>query len=1374
MAGRFPGARSVHEFWQNLQHGVESITFFSDEDLVSRGVDEQLLGDPAYVKAGGFLDGADQFDASFFGYSPREAELLDPQHRLFLECAWEALETAGYNPHLYRGLIGTFGGAGMNGYLLNLYANAQIRHTVSPYELFLANDKDFLATRVSYQLNLEGPSLTVQTACSSSLVAVHLACQSLLSGECDMALAGGVALSRQVGYRYQEGGIYAPDGHCRAFDVRAQGTVGGNGVGMVVLKRLADAKADGDTIEAVIKGSAMNNDGGAKVSYTAPRIDSQAAVIQAAQLMAEVSPETITYIEAHGTGTALGDPIELAALTQAFRSATDRVGFCGIGSVKTNIGHLDAAAGIVSLIKTVLALKHRQLPANLHFERPNPQIDLAGSPFYVNARLANWNADYPHRAGVSSFGIGGTNAHVIVEEAPAPPAVSQAQFPLHLLVLSAKTETALATMTANLADHLEQHPDLDLADVAYTLQVGRQTFEQRRLLACEGHQVSEAIDGLRALQPLTLSHEDERHAIAFIFPGQGSQYTGMTRQLYKRQPVFKQAINRCGAILDAELDVPLLDLLYADTASECLNQTAYTQPALFAVAYALAQLWRSLGVRPEAMIGHSLGEYVAACLAGVFSLEEGARLVATRGRLMQQMSPGAMLAVSLSGEAVQPWLQEGVTLAALNAPEWSVVAGTVVAIDALERRLATTGISCHRLATSHAFHSPLMEPMLEAFGAALQQVTLHPPRLPFVSNVTGTWIRPEEAADPQYWVQQVRQPVQFAAGVRALQQDHEYLLLEVGPGTALGTLTRAIRPRAATRTMLASLPPAHDADSEERYFLNALGQLWLQGATIDWTALYPHGPRQRLSLPTYPFERQRYWVDADANLSALTRPRAKSDVTDWFYTPSWQRDLVCPPPSSTAVQRDCWVLFVDTIGIGSGLAQQLERSGHDVFTVAVGSGFTQTGYRQYALNPQQPQDYRSLLDDLQIRDLFPTRVVHLWSLDTPDATRAGFDQTQQTGFYSLLFLGQTLASQASQEALSLTVVTHSLYDVLGNETLNPSQATVQGICQVLGQEYPHIGCRLVDIIRPETPHGNTLTQLYTELMMAPNAAVTAYRGAHRWRQIYQPLPLPARPSGQLRQGGTYAIVGDLEAGLGGFLVDALIQYLQATVVVIRDRSSVSADLPALSLATLSLDVDLTQLESLREALVSAEAQVGPLNGVFYSTPTANEQAAAPLVLIQTTQCEYNFRSKVHGLMNLATALDGKALDFCCVQSSMSAVIGGIGLAAYAAANSFVDAFVQQQRRVSHTPWYSVNWDACLPDDVPAPTGFGAAMTEFALTPQQVWEASRHLLEAGYPTQVVVSKVDLAVRLQQWERFSPQSQKPLITVARSPGSMPGRS
>ncbi|MGD1932330.1 MAG: type I polyketide synthase, partial [Leptolyngbyaceae cyanobacterium] len=611
MAGRFPGAASVDEFWHLLREGREAIAPLDAETLRQQGVDDTLLKDPQYVKAGGVLADVDQFDAAFFGYSPREAELLDPQQRLFLECAWEALETAGYDTEFDDVSVGVYGGTGMNGYLFNLYANAHIRESASPYELFLASDKDFLTTRVSYKLNLQGPSLDIQTACSSSLVAVHTACQSLLSGECDIALAGGVAVSKQQGYRYQDGGIYSPDGHCRAFDAQAQGAVGGNGVGIVVLKRLEDALKDGDTIDAVIKGSAVNNDGALKVSYTAPRIDSQAAVIRSAQLMAEVAPDSITYIEAHGTGTALGDPIEIAALTQAFRQETAQPGFCAIGSVKTNIGHLDAAAGIASLIKTVLALKHQQIPASLHFQQPNSQIDFERSPFYVNTTLTDWpHGHQPRRAGVSSFGIGGTNVHVVLEEGPErrgnreqgignreqgtgstqnselrtqnselktpylepvtnnPQPITHDQrletdidLPAQLLLLSAKTEAALEAATANLTAYLERQPQLDLADIAYTLQVGRRQFAHRRALVCQSG--LDAIAQLQSGNCCTHAAPESPPPVVFMFPGQGSQHFGMAQPLYDQAPVFRAALDQCAAILTTE-GIDLLEVLYGE------------------------------------------------------------------------------------------------------------------------------------------------------------------------------------------------------------------------------------------------------------------------------------------------------------------------------------------------------------------------------------------------------------------------------------------------------------------------------------------------------------------------------------------------------------------------------------------------------------------------------------------------------------------------------------------------------------------------------------------------------------------------------------------------------------------------------------------
>ncbi|MEH2228581.1 MAG: SDR family oxidoreductase [Nostoc sp.] len=879
IAGRFPGAKNVDEFWQNLQNGVESISVFTDEELLASGLDAATLNNPKFVKARSVLEDVELFDAAFFGFNPREAEITDPQHRLFLECAYTALEDAGYDSENYQGSIGVYAGASLSRYLLNIILNEDIIGSIDNHQLAIAGDKDYLTTRVSYKLNLEGPSFTVQTACSTSLVAVHLATQSLLNGECDIALAGGVSISasRKAGYLYKEGGIGSPDGHCRAFDAQAQGTVGGEGVGIVVLKRLEDALADGDTIHALIKGSAINNDGSLKVSYTAPRIDGQAKVIRTAQGLADVEPETITYIEAHGTGTTLGDPIEIAALTQAFRASTEKKGFCAIGSVKTNIGHLDAAAGVTGLIKTVLALKHQQIPPSLHFQEPSPQIDFANSPFYVNTKLTEWTTNgIPRRAGVSSFGIGGTNAHVILEEAPLEGqggrgaalrlrSVTEAQGrKYYLLVLSAKTESALETATANLANHLKQHPHLNLADVAHTLGVGRRAFEHRRMVVCQ-----DMNDAVKVLSPLdsqrvfTQYQQPANRPVVFMFSGQGTQYVNMGRELYESEPTFTLAVDRCCELLKPHLGLDLRHILFPNEAAqvtEQLQQTSVAQPALFVIEYALAQLWMAWGVHPEAMIGHSIGEYVAATLAGVFSLEDALMLVAIRGRLMQQLPSGEMLSVQLPESEIQPLLNRELSLAASNGPSYCVVSGTTEAIAQLQQQLESKGVGCRRLHTSHAFHSQMMEPILQAFTEQLQKLQLHPATIPFVSNVSGTWITVAEATDPKYWVKHLRQTVRFSEGMTELLKIQERIFLEVGPGRTLSTFTK--QHHKDQQVILTSIRHPQEQQSDVAFLLNSLGRLWLFGVKVDWSGFYANEQRHHIPLPTYPFERQRYWIEA--------------------------------------------------------------------------------------------------------------------------------------------------------------------------------------------------------------------------------------------------------------------------------------------------------------------------------------------------------------------------------------------------------------------------------------------------------------------------------------------------------------------------------
>jgi acyl transferase domain-containing protein/acyl carrier protein/phospholipid N-methyltransferase len=897
LAGRFPGAKNLEEFWQNLQNGVESVSFFTDEELLAEGIDRSVLNDRNYVKARAILEDAELFDAAFFGFSPKEAEITDPQHRLFLECAWEALENAGYNSETDSGSIGVYAGSSLSGYLLNAYLNPNIVNSVDFHQLAIAGDKDYLATRVSYKLNLTGASYTIQTACSTSLVAVHLACQSLLNGECDLALAGGVSISasRKTGYFYKEGGIHSPDGHCRTFDAKAGGIVGGEGVGIVVLKRLEDAIANRDTIHALIKGSATSNDGSLKVSYTAPKIEGQAKAIATAQLIAEVEPETITYIEAHGTGTSLGDPIEIAALREVFQAKTQKKGFCAIGSLKTNIGHLDAAAGVAGLIKTVLALKHKQIPPSLHFEQPNPQIDFANSPFLVNTKLTDWKTNgIPRRAGVSSFGIGGTNAHVILEEFHAEVqrrrggekegvgahGVRPPQTEWQLLVISAKTESALETATDNLAQYLDKHPELNLADVAYTLQVGRKEFNYRRMLACQT--LEDAVQALKSRDPkkvLTQSCQSSHRPVVFMFPGQGSQYVNMGLELYQNEPVFAYWFDRCAELLKPHLNLDIREIIYPPPAPplqreesdrQQLDQTFITQPALFAVEYALSQLWMSWGVRPEAASGHSIGEYVAATLAGVFSLEDALALIAARGRLMQQLPAGAMLSVRLSESEIQPWLGAELSLAGINAPSTCVVSGTIAAVEQLQQKLLAQEIPCRRLHTSHAFHSQMVEPIIEPFTEQLRQIKLYPPQFPFISNVSGTWITAAEACDRDYWARHLRQPVRFSAGIAELMKQPERILLEVGPGRTLTTFAK--QHQSDDWLVLTSIRHPQEQQSDSAFLLNTLGCLWMAGVKIDWSGFGGDRKHSRIPLPTYPFERQRYWIEA---------PKTQQSQTIW-------------------------------------------------------------------------------------------------------------------------------------------------------------------------------------------------------------------------------------------------------------------------------------------------------------------------------------------------------------------------------------------------------------------------------------------------------------------------------------------------------------
>ena len=896
MAGRFPGARSVAELWQNLLAGRETLQHFSAQELEpAHAEDMAVRGEPNYVRTRGVLEDIDLFDEQFFGFSPKEAALLDPQQRLFLEAVWAALEHAGHDPKSFGGPIGVFAGATTNSYYQNnLMSRRDVTDQLGLLSTQMANQNQYMATRVAYKFDLRGPALNIQTACSTSLVAVCTAVQSLQAYQCDMALAGGasVQVPQRQGYLYQEGSILAPDGHCRAFDHQAGGTVFSNGLGVVVLRRLRDALEAGDTVYAVIKGAALNNDGGTKLSFTAPSVDGHAQVIAMAQALGGIDPQTISYIEAHGTGTALGDPIEIAGLTQAFRAGgAVGNGFCAIGSLKTNIGHLDAAAGVAGLIKATLALHTKTLPASLNFEAPNPKLDIEHTPFFVNATQRDWPAGATaRRAGVSSFGVGGTNAHVVLEEAPPPapafeeapppaPPVEDPQPAVQLLLLSARDAQALDRAAAQLKTHLEHDAGADLADVAYTLQTGRRAFSHRRALVCRGR--DDAIGLLHAgdaKRVHSFSGPAGDTGVGFMFPGQGAQYVNMGRALYDAQPRFRHEIDACAAVLEPLLGVALCDILYPTPersawAQAQLTQTAITQPALFVIEYALAQLWLSWGVKPKALIGHSVGEYVAACIGGTFARDDVLTLLARRARLMQQMPSGAMLAVRASAQQLHGELGPQLSIAALNAPNLTVVSGEHEAIAAFMAALSAKGVASRLLPTSHAFHSPMMAGVIAPFTELVRNTPRQAPTLPWISSLTGQPVTNEQATDPSYWARQLREPVQFMQGVGQLI-DPQLALIEVGPGQALTSLARQHAQRNAEQLIATSLNPGQDFAADPEYLLAAAGQLWARGITLDWPQVHAGARRRRVALPSYPFARHRHWVDPAAPVALAVAPEA--------------------------------------------------------------------------------------------------------------------------------------------------------------------------------------------------------------------------------------------------------------------------------------------------------------------------------------------------------------------------------------------------------------------------------------------------------------------------------------------------------------------
>jgi phthiocerol/phenolphthiocerol synthesis type-I polyketide synthase E len=1396
MTARFPGSPSVDAYWEHIAAGKSLLSQATDAELRSAGVDPASVEVMHFVRSGTRLENAESFDARFFGMTRREAEITDPQQRIFLECAYEAMEHAGLTGEGAR--VGVFAGCGMNTYLMQLVGDPDLMAAAGGYQIMLGNDKDFLATRVAYKLHLRGPAVAIQTACSTSLAAVHLACQSLLAGECDSALAGGVSVMfpQVAGYAYTPGMILSPDGVCRPFDERARGTVPGKGAGVVVLKRLSDATAAGDTIYAVISGSAWNNDGAEKVGYTAPSVQGQASAIRAAQAAAGIHPDRIAYIEAHGTGTELGDPIEVAALMDVFGRRSSEAARCILGSVKANMGHADVAAGVASLIKAALAVHHGIIPATPHFVRANPALGIEESPFRVTAQAEAWPEGEPERwAGVSSFGIGGTNVHLCLRSAPTSESNAEADgiagrswiFPV-----SAKTPTALEASVDRLAEFADTSSRLDLASTAFTLQSGRRCYACRRaVVAGSKEELTRILRKPRGTSQGVPGVEADK--VVFLFPGQGLQFSGMAASLYAEDVPFRARIDHGLALLEERSAQAIRDAIcgppLAESEELSAMPTSIAQPLLFLVEYALAMRWIDIGVQPSALLGHSLGELTAAAVAGVFRFEDGLRLAAERGNLMQETAEGAMLAVSLPVEETRPYLTGDLWIAAENSPKLTVLAGTPAAVHEVERRLSAARVATMRLRIDRAFHSPQMAEASAHFHAAIAAVERRTPAIPWLSNVTGTWITPEEAMSPRYWANQMTSRVRFRDNGAELV-GHGYFLLEAGPGDALASL---VRYHDRSLPSASSLGGPHRRGDDIRSFLEAAARIWETGWNLRWDELPGRATwHRKIALPTYPFERERYWVERTQAMGMTTSSEMDSlpdkaipekpiekrhDVSSWFYLPTWQRTPAAQVGSPGPQAVTTWLILCDEEADEQADEQKGERKGErkgrQRFARLLSARLEQDGCKVLLLPPSvatgpRLQGYwaenRKAIADAKIG------LICCWTLRGVEIDL----------YASLLFLLQS--AQAARIRFARAEFLLDDYVEINGELVEDAQrAVAEGLARVLPAEFARLPVGFIDpgSLSPSSAslasnRGGwvpaVLDQVAREITAAPAPGrMAVYRGQTRWQQVWQQVRLEPPAVSKLRAGGSYVITGGV-GGVGYLLARHLLGKYHArvalvgrTVLPIQERwqswlseygpsDPVSRriqrvmDLTKLGGELLLLSADVADAGALAEAWVAVERAFGAVHGVIHAAGLA---AGARIAAESLESAEEVFRPKVQGSQVLANLLAGKKLDFLLFCSSISAVAPSAGQSAYAAANAFQDRYAVWCRQHLGLPAISVNFDAWqqagMAAEMPVEAEFEpikAARLRLAMSPEEGVEVLERALAWGQP-QVLVSTIEFS-------------------------------
>ncbi|MER0239565.1 beta-ketoacyl synthase N-terminal-like domain-containing protein [Fulvimarina sp. MAC8] len=1388
MAGRFPGAEDIDAFWRLLDAGQCGLRSLSVAELQEAGVDAIQGERGEYVPVWGGFDDPTGFDAEFFGYSPRDAALLDPQQRVFLECAYHALEHSGHGGRDTKDRVGVFAAGSLNSYFANVAMDASHNGAVDPLHAGLSNVGGMMASRVAYHLDLRGPSVGIQATCSSALVAVHLSMRALLARETDIAIAGAASVltPRPIGYTHSAGGIAASDGTCRPFDAAAGGTVFTNGVGALVLKRLGDATKDGDTIYAIIRGSAIGNDGSAKVGVTAPSVSGQAAVLQSALETAAIDPASIDYFEAHGTGTALGDPIEIDALNRIYGKAFMSAGrTCAIGSVKGNLGHMDAAAGMGGIIKAILAMQNGKIPPSINFDRPNPRCRFDAGPFRVAKEALDWpeTDDRPRRAAISAFGMGGANAHLIIEQGSRPAGagpLDAADIPV-LLPLSARNPEALEIMRHDLATHLEGSSAPALADAAYTLQTGRRDMPHR--LAVLARQPRQAIEALRAGEAPTLVSGQPlsgEPSLIFLFPGQGVQYRGIAGGLFRSEPVFREALEACLDLAPNELDLRALLLSPDEADPHAPERTQATQPALFAFEYALARMLCEKGLAPRALLGHSIGEYAAACLAGVFTLEDAMHVVCERGRLMQSCEPGSMLSVALTPAEAQNIVSQDVELAAINGPRSCVLAGTKDAIAKLADQFDRSGLGCRLLRTSHAFHSFMMEPVAEEFAKVLATVALNRPQRDIVSNVTGNWLTDEQATDPAYWVEQMRRPVQFGPGIASLMTLDSPVFLECGPGS---TLTRLAHQQSVENSRaFAVIPEAQSSADTSDGIRLALGALWTAGLDIDWARVQTIERPRRVGLPGYPFQRRSHWIappthkmdgthlgDAAVDGSLrLKRPR------DWFSQPVWSRKTVPAPCARRKSKR--WLLIN-----ASDVTQAAGEFPAGVETIAVERGQEFAALSGgYVLDFHNADHYRSLFADLAARDSMPDQIVCAAGLADGEADAA---------MRSAIALGQALAGLDDAPGV-LTIVGSHMHRVIGNEETDPRMAGLPASLIALSQEIGPVECRSLDLADRQWPVAGLAGYLASPF--DDRLRVAALRNSYLWVAGHEAMPLEVPETvPALQKGATYLVAGDVSEGLGMVYARAIVRDLQGKAIIVTRPG-----LPAPSewegwLAThtphepicrlirslrqlgnpgedfLVLSGALDDADWLKASLSEAQAAFGSIQGVFECF-AMGDAFHCPLGELDAERLAAPWRAKAGAISALSAALEGLQPQFVLVQSSLSTLVGGPGLVAYAGANGFLDAFVEARTGRNKPVWQAINWDHYRPDELDreAAGGFYAN----ALDSDEVWRSTQAVLANPHVARAIVSPFALAARIK--DAIGPQTPATVSTVTTpAPASRP---